>query len=187
VAVEGGLSWYAANQVVTAKAVPVNATYAFMSWAGGPVTPAAGTVPPGGASGTLVMDGPKALTADFRKPLVAYTVTSMPVGLQVIVDGNTYTTPKVFNWLPGETHTIGVMSPQSGIAGTQYIYQGWSDQGAQSHAVTVPQSASTYTVAFGTVIKERTPRTQRIRNTVMAINLLLLSEENSDSDYYTGN
>ena len=50
----------------------------------------------------------------------------------------TYTTPKVFNWLPGTEHTIGVTSPQPGVAGTRYVYQGWSDQGAQSHTVTAP-------------------------------------------------
>ena len=62
----------------------------------------------------------------------------------------TYTTPKVFNWLPGTDHTIGVTSPQLGVSGTRYVYQGWSDQGAQSHTVTAPQTAATYTVTFGT-------------------------------------
>ena len=81
---------------------------------------------------------------------MAYTVTSVPSGRQVVVDGVTYTTPKVFNWLPGTDHTIGVTSPQPGVAGTRYLYQGWSDQGAQSHTVTAPQTASTYTVTFGT-------------------------------------
>ena len=95
------------------------------------------------------MDGPKALTAEFGK-LVGYTVTSVPAGRQVVVDGSTYTTPKVFNWLPGTDHTIGVTSPQPGVSGTRYLYQGWSDQGAQSHTVTAPQTAATYTVTFGT-------------------------------------
>ena len=76
------------------------------------------------------MDGPKALTAEFGK-LVGYTVTSVPSGRQVVVDGVTYTTPKVFNWLPGTEHTIGVTSPQPGVSGTRYLYQGWSDQGAR--------------------------------------------------------
>ncbi len=62
----------------------------------------------------------------------------------------TYTTPKVFNWLPGTNHTIGVTSPQLGGTGTRYLYQGWSDQGAQSHTVTAPATATTYTVTFGT-------------------------------------
>ena len=62
------------------------------------------------------MDGPKALTAKFGK-LLGYTVTSVPSGRQVVVDGVTYTTPKVFNWLPGTEHTIGVTSPQHGCVG----------------------------------------------------------------------
>ena len=57
------------------------------------------------------MDGTKTLVANFS---TAYTVTSVPVGRQVVVDGMTYTTPKVFNWIPGTNHTIAVTSPQSG-------------------------------------------------------------------------
>ena len=64
----------------------------------------------------------------------------------------TYTTPQVFNWLSGTNHTIGVTSPQLGMAGTRYVYQGWRDQGAQSHTVTAPQTAATYTVTFGTLL-----------------------------------
>ena len=95
------------------------------------------------------MNGPKALTAAFGK-LVGHTVTSVPAGRQVAVDGSTYTTPQVFNWLPGTNHTIAVTSPQAGVTGTRYLYQGWSDQGAQSHTVTAPATAATYTVTFGT-------------------------------------
>ncbi|MDP1991448.1 MAG: right-handed parallel beta-helix repeat-containing protein, partial [Syntrophales bacterium] len=92
---------------------------------------------------------PKVLTANFGK-LVGHTVTSVPSGRQVVVDGSTYTTPQAFNWLPGTNHTIGATSPQTGVAGTLYVYQGWSDQGNQSHTVTAPQTAATYTVTFGT-------------------------------------
>ena len=48
-AVEGGRSWYKLNQSVKATAAPSDAAYAFASWTGGPVTPAAGAV--GGAVG----------------------------------------------------------------------------------------------------------------------------------------
>ena len=81
--VEGGRSWYAVNQVVTATTAPVSAGYAFASWTGSPVTPGSGAGA-GGAVGTVVMDGPKSLTANYN---VAYTVTTVPEGLSVMVDG----------------------------------------------------------------------------------------------------
>ena len=137
-----GVSWWNAGATTTGVTATANPGYQFTGWSGAS-TSTANPVP------GMVMDGPKALTAKFGK-LVAYTVTSVPSGRQVLVDGSTYTTPQVFNWLPGTEHTIGVTSPQPGVAGTRYVYQGWSDQGAQSHTVTAPQTASTYTVTFGT-------------------------------------
>src|ERR1700679_1769055 len=41
-------------------------------------------------------------------------------------------------------------SPQGGGTGTQYEYASWSDGGAQSHSITVPSSATTYTASFTT-------------------------------------
>ena len=170
VALEGGRHWYALNQMVTVTATPANAVYAFVNWAGGPITPAGGAAPAGGGSGTLVMDGPKSLTANFGK-LMDYKVTSVPEGRQVVVDGSTYTTPKVFNWLSGSEHTVGVTSPQAGVEGTRYVFQGWSDQGARIHTVTAPQTATTYTVTFGTMQRALPSEVNRIL-------LLLLLEEN---------
>lgn len=166
--VEGGRSWYSLNQMVTATAAPANAEYVFTGWTGSTVTPAAGAIPQGGASGTLAMDGPKSLTADFAKAL-GYTVTSVPVGRRIVVDGSTYTTPKVFNWIPGTSHTIGVTSPQSGAAGARYVFKGWSDQGNQSHTVTAPATTATYTVTFETTQRALMPFTSHLQ--------LLLSDE----------
>jgi hypothetical protein len=77
------------------------------------------------------------------------TVTSSPAGLEVIVDSVPYTAPQVFAWAAGSPHTIEVSSPQSGGAGTQYVYSAWSDAGAQSHSAS-PISDITYTATFTT-------------------------------------
>ena len=105
--VEGGRSWYGLNQAVTVTATPANAAYAFAGWTGSPVTAGSGAGA-GGAVGTLVMDGPKSVTASFN---VAYTVTSVPEGLSVMVDWVTYTTPQTFGWAPGSSHLVYVLSP----------------------------------------------------------------------------
>jgi len=79
-----------------------------------------------------------------------YNLTTNPLGLQIVVDGVTYTPPKSFTWFEGTSHIISVASPQSGIPGTRYIYFSWSDGGAQNHNITTPSFSTTYTANFTT-------------------------------------
>jgi hypothetical protein len=66
------------------------------------------------------------------------------------VDGVSYSSTQTFNWILGSSHSLAVSSPQSGGAGTEYVFTGWSDGGAASHNVTAPNSPVTYTANFGT-------------------------------------
>ena len=84
------------------------------------------------------------------EPTQAYTVTTNPSGLQITVDGASYTAPQAFSWVVGSTHTVSVSSPQAGGSGIRYVYSSWSDGGGQSHTVTVPSSSTTYTASFST-------------------------------------
>ena len=80
---------------------------------------------------------------------IAVTVTSVPAGLQVTVDGTSYLTPQKFTWVQGSTHTLATTSPQG--TGTRNVFSNWSDGGAQSHAVVAPSLATlTYTASFST-------------------------------------
>jgi hypothetical protein len=79
-------------------------------------------------------------------PTGPITVTTNPPGLSITVDGGTYIAPQDFNWAPGTDHTVDVTSPQGGP--TMYFYTGWSDGGAQSHAIVAPNSNTTYTASF---------------------------------------
>ena len=76
------------------------------------------------------------------------TITTSPPGLQIIVDGSTFTAPQTFIWAPGTGHEIGVPSPQ-GSGGSRLVFTSWSDGGAQSHTFTASSSA-TYTASFKT-------------------------------------
>jgi len=77
----------------------------------------------------------------------AITITSNPVGLQVVVDGTTYTTPQSFNWTAYSTHTLNVANGVQTLTGdiensTQsatfyYTYGTWSDSSQQSHTITI--------------------------------------------------
>ena len=77
------------------------------------------------------------------------TVTTNPAGRSITVDGTTYTAPQTFSWVIGSSHSIGTISPQ-GTGGTRYAFQNWSDAGAISHSITVPEGATTYTANFTT-------------------------------------
>jgi sugar lactone lactonase YvrE len=53
-------------------------------------------------------------------PAVAYSITTVPAGLQVLADGQLVQTPAVLNWLPGTSHTLAAPSTQTS-GGTQYV------------------------------------------------------------------
>ncbi len=79
----------------------------------------------------------------------AVTVTSNPVGLQVIVDGATVTTPHVYQWALNSSHSLklpeGVQSLPGYILNSNpavgatfyYTYGRWSDSTAESHSIKV--------------------------------------------------
>jgi uncharacterized repeat protein (TIGR02543 family) len=84
---------------------------------------------------------------------VAVTFNTNPVNLAYSVGPASYTGPQTLT-LPTDTQTtIWAPSPQPASAGTGYVWQGWSDAGAQAHQITIlpPASGSlTYTANFNT-------------------------------------
>ena len=78
---------------------------------------------------------------------VPITITASPIGRTLTVDGATCSAPCTYYWAPGSSHSIAALSPQSG-EGTQYVYQGWSDGGAQAHTISTPESAAIFTATF---------------------------------------
>jgi hypothetical protein len=75
------------------------------------------------------------------------TVTSNPVGLQVIVDGETVTTPQTYNWALWSTHTLDVPSGVQTLSGDiansttnatfYYTYGRWNNATTQSQTIAV--------------------------------------------------
>lgn len=79
-----------------------------------------------------------------------YTIATSPSGLSVAVDGVTSVAPVAVSWMPGTTHTLSVMSPQT-TAGVQNTFSSWST-GATTPQIMVPALATggTYTANFAT-------------------------------------
>ncbi len=122
---------------------------------GGPVIE---TIPPGiplqGTEGVPGAGNQDYSAADKEAILRLYghapttvTITSNPVGLQVIVDNTTYTTPQTFNWIAYSTHSLSVANGVQTLTGDienstlsttfYYTYGTWSDSSQQSHSITV--------------------------------------------------
>ena len=133
--------WYNAGQIVSVEAFPNTASdYDFENWSGD----LSGSVNPQ----SITMSGPKSVTANFSYHGLT-RITTNPEGLAIIVDGSPYNAPQDFAWSYGSSHTIGVDSPQIPDTSTQYIFHSWSDNGEQSHEITVGDT-TTYIARFGT-------------------------------------
>ena len=130
--------WYDSGQIVTLNASPFSG-FQWVEWSGN----LTGNRRPE----TLRMDGPKYVTANFGRK-VPITIKTEPEGLGIIVDGNTYTSPRTFDWVQNTTHTLSVPSPQGGTADMHYEYDSWSDGGNRTHTYHVPGTAETVTAYF---------------------------------------
>lgn len=128
--------YYDAGTVVSLAATP-SPGFQFLDWSG--------DVSGASSPTTVTMDTPRSVTADFTS---GYVVTTVPAGLIMVVDGGPYTSPHVFPWEPGSRHTLDVLSPQPGGAGMRYVFDAWSDAGAQDHEIRAPDNPGTYTASF---------------------------------------
>jgi len=91
---------------------------------------------------------------------ITYTIDTNPSGLQIEVDGANYTTPHSFSWLSGSEHAVNAVSPQNVDSGMRYVFEKWSDNGAQSHTVRVGTTGASliadYTLQYQVSIRFKT-------------------------------
>ncbi|HJQ89192.1 MAG TPA: hypothetical protein VJ820_17230, partial [Propionibacteriaceae bacterium] len=78
---------------------------------------------------------------------VTLTFQTNPGGLSLTVGGTTAKTPVTRTVIVGSNNSISAPSPQS-KGSKSYSFHSWSDGGAQSHNITAPASATTYTARF---------------------------------------
>jgi predicted outer membrane repeat protein len=87
----------------------------------------------------VAMTGVWSVVANFQAVGKAYTIQSEPqAGLTMVVDGVTITNTYSFSWASNTVHTIAVEDSAQpvGAIGMRFLWQGWSDGGSHSHAVT---------------------------------------------------
>ena len=74
------------------------------------------------------------------------TLTTDPPGLQVLLDGHPAPTPT--NWV-GVINVIRSLGAASqSYNGNFYVFDSWSDNGAATHDIATPETATTYTARF---------------------------------------
>jgi uncharacterized protein (TIGR03437 family) len=74
------------------------------------------------------------------------TITTIPAGLAVNVDGADVVSPHSFAWAPGTVHTISV--PAEFGTDPRYRLVRWSDSGAPSHTITASSDVTVFAAVF---------------------------------------
>ncbi|HYS72320.1 MAG TPA: hypothetical protein VEM95_07845, partial [Thermoplasmata archaeon] len=103
--------------------------YTFASWSDG-----------GARNHTIGCFAPANLTAAFGTEF-QITLATFPVGLDVLLNGTTVTTPQSFWWPIGSAHGLDATTPQ-GTGGTRDVFLSWSDSGPRAHSVTATEPTS---------------------------------------------
>jgi hypothetical protein len=86
---------------------------------------------------------------DVMPNTATITLTTMPAGLRLTLDGQPVTAPITVTSVVGIVRTLGVVTPQTAGAIT-YSFISWSDGGAATHTVATPASNTTYTALYST-------------------------------------
>lgn len=82
-----------------------------------------------------------------RPQKVNLTFTTAPApGLTLYLDGIAKTAPFTYDTLVGFTHTIEARNQT--VGNTDYTFSGWSDGGAKTHTLTVPDADQSYLATY---------------------------------------
>jgi len=137
---------YLTSGAAATLSATTNPGYTFTNWS---VTSGAATFGNANAASTTVTlsSGPATVQANFN---VGVTVATSPGGLSFTIDSTSYPSGTTVFVTPGVVHQLGLPTPQSGGAGTQYVFTQWSS-GATTNPISILVSLPTsYTADFTT-------------------------------------
>ena len=88
-----------------------------------------GTIPPGIPirSARLSQGDIDGVARLYGKPPAATVISTNPPGLEIVVDGESVTTPASFDWTPGSTHVLQAPSPQT-LGHQRFVFGRWNDE-----------------------------------------------------------
>ncbi len=86
-------------------------------------------------------------TRDILPNKANITLDSDVAGLQLLIDGQPYTTPHTFTGVVGISRTLEAPASQE-LNGTTYHFDSWSDGGSRIHTISTPATDTTFTAFF---------------------------------------
>ncbi len=123
--------WYEIGTSVPLDTISMVDGYRWCGWSGD-VT--GKTVPD-----TIVMTGPKSVTANFGKE-VQVTIQANPANQLFAFEDDTLNTPQTYTWIADSSYSISAVDSMESDTTTRYIFSSWSDGGAKNHDYLVPDS-----------------------------------------------
>ena len=114
------------------------------------------TIPPGilgggsfGGESTLSIGDIDGIARLYGQPRGTITVSTNPLGLNVIVDGESVTTPAVFDWLTDSVHTLEApLFVQQQETGWRFVFGRWTDGGGRKHTVKAGSDTTWFEASF---------------------------------------
>src|SRR5918994_2472857 len=109
----------------------------------------------------------KTVTREVQPNRVNVSFASIPSGLSLLINGETFTTPKTLVSWEGYTLNVDAPSPQT-LSGTSYVFSSWSDGKTQRHDIVTGAAPTTYTATFKSCTKIGTSAGETLRGTSAA-------------------
>jgi glucose/arabinose dehydrogenase len=109
----------------------------------------------------------KTVTQDVQPNRVNLSFATNPSGLSLLINGQTFTTPKTL--LSWEGYRLNVNAPSSQtLSGKTYMFSSWSDGKAQQHNIVTGATPTTYTATFKGCTKSGTSAAETLSGTSAA-------------------
>ena len=89
----------------------------------------------------------QAASVDVLPRYGTLNLATVPAGLQLSLDGQSFTAPTSVVAVVGMTRSLSAPTPQN-LAGSNINFVVWSDGGAATHAVKVPTNTAAFTASF---------------------------------------
>ena len=109
----------------------------------------------------------KTITREVQPNRVNVSFATNPSGLSVLIDGQTFTTPKTLISWEGYALKVNAPSPQT-LSGKPYVFSSWSDGKAPQHDIVTGATPSTYTATFKSCTKSGTSAGEILNGTSAA-------------------
>lgn len=87
------------------------------------------------------------VTRDLQPQTAAFTLATNPAGLALTLDGQPITAPQTTTGVVGIERSLGAVAQQN-LNGRRYQFLNWSDNGAATHTISTPATATTYTANY---------------------------------------